>query len=243
MNRIIKKIAIIGLILVVVSLGTFFVVNEYIMPSIVAAEEVELPNIVGLNKFDAIRKLEALGLTPREVGPRYDSRYEKDIVIFQNPYAGTTVKVNRRIYIHISSGEPLIKMPHVVNKTLRDARVNIERLGLAVGKVEDIRSEMPLGTVVEQQYLYEHKLEKGTTVNLKISVGPQLGMVRVPDLIGKSVKEAGRILNRSNLKLGEKSYIASPTLLPNTIISQTPSQDFLLNIGESVDIVISKSEL
>jgi len=243
MKKIIKKLAIIGAILIATGVAAFFLMNEYIMPSIVAADEVELPNVVGLNKADAIRRLIALGLTPREVGPRYDSRYEKDVVIFQNPYSGTTVKVNRRIYIHISSGEPLIKMPHVINKTLRDARVNIERIGLVVGEVEEIRSEMPLGTVVQQQYLYEHKLEKGTTVDLKISVGPQLGMVRVPDLIGKSVKEAGRILNRSNLKLGEKSYIASPTLLPNTIISQTPSQDFLLNIGESVDIVISKSEL
>ena len=243
MKKIIKKLTIIGLILLVTGVAAFFLINDYIMPSIVAADEVELPNVVGLNKTEAIRRLEALGLTPREEGPRYDSRYEKDIVIFQNPYSGTNVKVNRRIYIHISSGEPLIKMPHVVNKTLRDARVNIERIGLVVGEVEEIRSEMPLGTVVEQQYLYEHKLEKGTTIDLKISVGPQLGMVRVPDLIGKSVKEAGRILNRSNLKLGEKSYIATPTLLPNTIISQTPSQDFLLNIGESVDIVISKSEL
>jgi len=242
MKRIIKKVTIIGLIVMVLGVAAFFVTNDYIMPSIVAADEVELPNVVGLNKTEAIRKLEALGLTPREGGPRYDSRYEKDVVIFQKPYSGTTVKVNRRIYIHISSGEPLIKMPHVVNKTLRDARVNIERIGLVVGEVEEIRSEMPLGIVVEQQYLYEHKLEKGATVDLKISVGPQAGMVRVPDLLGKSVKEAGRILNRSNLKLGEKTYLASPTLLPNTIIVQTPSQDVLLNIGESVDIVISKSE-
>ncbi|MCK5456456.1 MAG: PASTA domain-containing protein [Melioribacteraceae bacterium] len=243
MKTLIKKLVIIGLILIVISVGAFFGINNYIMPSIVAAEEVELPNVVGLNKTDAIRKLEALGLTPREVGPRYDSRFEKDEVIFQKPYAGTTVKVNRRIYIHISSGEPLIKMPQVVNKTLRNASVSIERIGLVVGEVEEIRSEMPMVTVVQQQYLYEHKLVKGTTVDLKVSVGPQLGMVRVPDLIGKSVKEAERILNRSNLKLGEKTYISSPTLLPNTIISQTPSQDILLNIGESVDIEISKSEL
>lgn len=243
MKTIIKKLIIIGSILAVISIGAFIGINNYLMPSIVAAAEVELPNVVGLNKTEAIRKLEALGLTPREVGPRYDSRYEKDEVIFQKPYAGTTVKVNRRIYIHISSGEPLIKMPQVVNKTLRNASLSIERIGLVVGEIEEIRSEMPMGTVVQQQYLYDHKLIKGSTVNLKVSVGPQLGMVRVPDLLGKSVKEAGRILSRSNLKLGEKSYISSPTLLPNTIISQTPSPNTLLNIGESVLIVISKSEI
>ncbi len=242
MKKIIKILLIIGFVLTVLGVGAFFGINNYLMPSIVEAKEVKLPSVVGLNKNDAIRKLKALNLTPIEVGPRYDSRYETDEVIFQKPYAGTMVKVNRRIYIHISGGEPQIKMPQVVNKTLRDARVNIERVGLFVGKVEEIRSEMPMGTVVEQEFLFEHKLEKGDSVDLKISVGPQKGMVRVPNLIGKSVKEAVRILQRSNLKLGEKSYTSSPSLLPNTIISQTPSQDFLLNIGENVDIVISKSK-
>ncbi|MCF6269762.1 MAG: PASTA domain-containing protein [Melioribacteraceae bacterium] len=242
MKKIIKKLIIIGFILTVIFVGAFFGVNNYLMPSIVESNEVELPNVVGLNKMDAIRRLEALNLTPVEVGPRYDSRYETDEVIFQKPYSGTMVKENRRVYIHISGGEPLVKMPQVVNKTLRDARVNIERLGLFVGKVEEILSEMPMGIVVEQEYLLEHKLEKGDSVDLKISIGPQSGMVRVPNLIGKSVKAAVRILQHSNLKLGEKSYISSPSLLPNTIVSQTPSQDFLLNIGESVDIVISKSK-
>ncbi len=242
MKKTIKRLLILGGILGIIAVGAFFGINNYLMPSIVEAQEVMLPNVVGLNKTDAIRRLEALQLTPVEVGPRYDSRYEADEVIFQKPYSGTMVKVNRRIYIHISGGEPLIKMPQVVNKTLRDARVNIERLGLFVGAVEEIRSEMLMGVVVEQEFLFEDKLEKGDSVDLKISIGPQQGMVRVPNIIGKSVKEAGKILQRSNLKLGEKSYISSPTLLPNTIISQTPSQDFLLNISESVDIVISKSK-
>ncbi len=241
MKTLIKKLIIIGFILAVIGVGAFFGINDYLMPSIVAAEEVELPNVVGLNKTDAIRRLEALSLTPIEVGPRYDSRYEKDEVIFQKPYSGTMVKVNRRIYIHISGGEPLIKMPQVVNKTLRDARVKIEGIGLFVGDVEEISSEMPKGTVVEQEFLFEHKLEKGDSVDLKVSFGPQLGMVRVPDLIGKSVKEAGKILVRYNLKLGNKTYSESPTLLPNTIIMQTPSPNTLLNIGETVDVVISKS--
>jgi serine/threonine-protein kinase len=242
MKRIIKKLLIIGIILGVIAVGLFFGINNYLMPSIVAAPELVLPNVVGLDKAEAIRKLEALNLSPIEVGPRYDSRYKADEVLFQKPYAGTKVKEHRRIYIHISGGEPQIKMPQVVNKTLRDARVNIERVGLLVGEVEEIRSELPMGTVVEQEFDVEFKLEKGDSVDLKVSVGPQLGMVRVPNIIGKSIKEASKILIHQNLRLGKRTYSESPTLLPNTIISQTPSQDFLLNIGESVDVIISKSK-
>jgi serine/threonine-protein kinase len=242
MKKIIKRLIITGIILSLIAIGTFFGVNKYLMPSIVEAPELTLPNVVGLDKAEAIKILEELNLSPIEVGPRYDSRYKADQVLFQKPYAGTKVKVHRRVYIHISGGEPQIKMPQVVNKTLRNARVNIEGVGLFVGEVEEIRSELPMGIVVEQEFEAEFKLEKGDSVDLKVSIGPQSGMVRVPNIIGKSIKEANKILIRQNLNLGERTYSESPTLLPNTIISQTPSQDFLLNIGESVDVIISKSK-
>ena len=152
------------------------------------------------------------------------------------------VKKNRRVYIHISGGEPLIQMPQLENKTLRDARVSLENIGLHVGTVEEIRSELPNGTIVEQEFDFGFKLEKGASVDLKVSIGPQIGMVRIPNLIAKSEKEAEKILRGNNLHLGKKTYIESPTLLPNTIISQYPSQDYLVAIGDSVDVVIAKNK-
>ena len=241
MKKIIRRLIILGIILSVLTIGSFWGVNNYLMPSLVAADELVLPNIVGMNKFDAIRTLESLNLTPIEIGPRYDANFKIDEVIFQKPYGGTKVKVNRRVYIHICGGEPLIKMPQIVGKTFRDAKVNIERIGLFVKKVNEVRSEFPKGTVVEQEFPFETELQNGDSVSLKISIGPQLGMVRVPNIIAKSEKEAVKILHKLSLKLGNKSYITSPTLLPNTIVSQTPAQNFLVSIGDSVDVVISKS--
>ncbi|MDA3860126.1 MAG: PASTA domain-containing protein, partial [Melioribacteraceae bacterium] len=238
----IKTLLILGIILGILTVGAFFGVNNYLMPSIVEANELMLPDVVGLNKEEAFRKLEALKLTPIEVGPSYDARYEIDEVIFQKPYAGTSVKENRRVYIHVSGGEPIIKMPQLVGKTLRNARLNLERIGLFVRKVENIRSELPRGTIAEQEFSIEDKLEKGDSVNLKISVGPKLGMVRVPSLIAKSEKEAVIILNRLSLRLGEKTYRSSPSLLPNTIIMHTPAQNVLLSIGDSVNVIISKRD-
>ncbi len=240
MKKLIKKILILGIILSVLAVGAFFGINNYLMPAVVEAHELILPSVVGLNKADAIRKLEALKLTPIEVGPRFDSRYEVDEVIFQKPYAGTNVKENRRVYIHVSGGEPIIQMPQLIGKTFRGAELNLTRIGLFVGNLEDIRSELPMGTIVEQEFAFKDELEKGDSVDLKISVGPQKGMVRVPELISKSEKEAIKILHRLRLRLGKKTYRSSPTLLPNTIISQTPALNSLLSIGDSVNVIISK---
>ena len=240
MKKLIKRLIIAAIVLGILAVGAFFGINNYIMPDYVEANELILPDVVGLDKNEAIRQLEALKLSPIEVGPRYDSRYEVDEVIFQKPYAGTNVKENRRVYIHISGGEPLIKMPQLIGKTNRDATIKLNRIGLFVRELEEVRSELPRGIIVEQEFPFEHELEKGDSVNLQISVGPQLGMVRVPELIPRSEKEAIKILHRLRLKLGTKTYRASPTLLPNTIISQTPAPNSLLSIGDSVNVIISK---
>ncbi len=237
-----KKIVLIPAIIIVLIIIALIVFDKVIMPSVVEAPEVVMPNVVGMQKEDAIKILKELSLTPIEVGPRYDSRYKEGEVIFQKPYEGTLVKANRRVYIHISGGEPLIQMPQLVNRTLRDAKVTLERIGLHVGKIEEVRNELPNGIIVEQEYDYGYKLEKGETVDLKVSIGPQIGMVRVPNLIAKSEKEALKILRMNNLHIGKKTYLNSPTLLPNTIISQYPSQDYLVAIGDSIDVVIAKNK-
>lgn len=240
MKKTIKRLIIAGIILLILMVGAFFVVDDYIMPSVVEANEFVLPNVVGLDKESAIRRLKALKLSPIEIGPRYDARYKVDEVIFQKPYAGTKVKENRRIYIHVSGGEPLVKMPQLIGKTSRDAEIKLSRVGLFLKELKEVRSELPTGTIVSQEFPADHELEKGDTVTLKISIGPKIGMVRVPDLIPKSIKEARKILRRLRLRIGEMTYRSSPTLLPNTIISQTPAPDSLLSIGESVNVIISK---
>ncbi len=240
MKKTIKRLIIAGIILLILMVGAFFVIDDYVMPSFVEANEFVLPSVVGLDKADAIRKLKALKLSPIEVGPRYDARYKVDEVIFQKPYAGTRVKENRRVYIHISGGEPLVKMPQLIGKTSRDATIKLSRVGLFLKELKEVRSELPAGTIVSQEFPADYELEKGDTVTLKISIGPKIGMVRVPDLIPRSIKEAKKILSRLRLRLGKRTYRASPTLLPNTIISQTPAPNSLLSIGDSVNVIISK---
>jgi len=242
MKKLTKKILLITTIILVLFISFFLVLDLVIMPSVVEAPEVKMPNVVGIDKVDARKILEDLNLTAIEVGPRYDSRYKEDEVIFQKPYEGVMVKINRRVYIHISGGEPLIQMPQLENQTLRAAKVSLERIGLFVGTVEETRSELPNGTIVGQEFDYGYKLEKGDSVDLQVSIGPQIGMVRVPNLIAKSEKEAEKILRGNNLHLGIRTYIDSPTLLPNTIISQYPSQDYLVAIGDSVDVVVAKNK-
>lgn len=236
-----KKIIKYPIITIAAFIVLFILFDKLFMPWVVSAEEVTVPDFVGQNKVTAIEELKKIGLEPVEQGPKYDENVPRDHVILQTPRPGSTVKVGRRVYLYISGGEPLIKMPQLLGKTVRDAKITIERLGLAIDTLLDVRSEFPAKTVVEQSVKEGEFLAKGDSVTLMISIGPQIGMVRVPNLIAKSLTEAERILRELSLKIGKKTYLSSPNLLPNTIIDQYPSEDKLVSYGDSVDVVITQS--
>ncbi len=235
-----KKIWKLLLIAVIGIIAFLVVLDDIIMPIYVSGKEEQIPDVVGKNKDVAVKILEDAGFNPIVQTSRFDQKYQRDQVIFQKPSAGTIVKINRRIYLTISGGEPLLTMPSLVSKTLRDAQVSLEKMGLKIGKVDSVESEFPSNTIVEQQYFEGKEIPAGSTVNLKVSIGPKVGMIRVPNILGRSLIDAEEILRANSLKVGTKTFISSPTLLPNTVVDQQPSENALIDSGDSVNVVLSK---
>ncbi len=237
-----KKIIFYPLTFVVLSVGIILILNFYVLPWYVSAPEFKMPNLEGRNKVEAADILKHLGLRPILEGPRYDEKIPKDRVIYQRPHSGTKVKQGRRVYLYISGGEPLFKSPALIGKTFRDAKITIERMGSIVGKVERVQSEFAANTVIEQDPEKDINIKKGSEVNLKVSVGPKVGMVYTPNLLGKSIREGKKLLRRNSLKLGTINYQVSPNMLPNTIIDQIPTEGRLISVGDSVVVWVTKTK-
>lgn len=239
-NSLVKKIIFKLAIIFCITFILIILLDKFILPWYVNVAEVQVPSVIGKNKDEAISILESKNLTAVLAEYVYDNKIPKDCIILQKPSPGSTVKEGRRIYLYISSGEALVKMPNLQNKTIRDAKVTIEKLGLKVGKIDKVESELPADIVVSHVPTEGRMIKKGSDVNLTISVGPQAGMVRVPNLIGMPIKEAEKNLNSISLRLGKIFYQNSDNLLPNTVINQYPTEGNLLATGGSVDITVSR---
>ena len=57
-----------------------------------------------------------------------------------------------------------------------------------------------------------------------------------------SLIDAETILRNISLRVGNKTYINSPTLLPNTIVDQQPAENNLVNLGDSVNVVLTQTK-
>lgn len=215
--------------------------NYIIMPFYVHSEEVEVPDLIGISQNEAITLLKSINLEPVIGDVVYDEKHPKGTVIQQRPLGGRDVKAGRRVYLFVSGGEPSVLVPKLKGRSLRDAKFSLERIGLKIGRIDEVISRQPKDVIVDQEFAEGTPLKKGATVNISISVGYGAGEISVPYLIGKSLAEAQSIIQENFLVVGKINYQPSFNLLPNTVIDQYPGSGTMLNRGDAVDLFITQA--
>jgi beta-lactam-binding protein with PASTA domain len=109
-----------------------------------------------------------------------DSVYVEDsppgFVFNQNPYPGAHVKKGRNIYLYVTSTlPPLVEMPDLLDKSLRQARNLLDNSGLKAGQVHMVIAPMS-GFVLSQTYKGNAispgtKIPKGSVINMEVGRG------------------------------------------------------------------------
>lgn len=98
-------------------------------------EEVEVPDLKTLSIEEAQKKLEVNELTYEILDTLpYNPDFIKYGILSQEPPANSKVKVGRKIYLKINAAEyQIVKVPDLVEKTLRQVEPTLLALGLKVG--------------------------------------------------------------------------------------------------------------
>ncbi len=134
---------------------------------------VAVPDVVGKTEAEAKVALEAEGFAMQKQ-LQESSTVEKGNVISQNPLGATTAAKGSPVTVVISSGSSVeqISMPDLSGKTEEEAKVIIEEEGLTIGTVAEEDSDtVEKGKVISQAPAAGGMVDKGTAVDLKISLG------------------------------------------------------------------------
>lgn len=99
----------------------------------------------------------------------------------------------------------LVKVPSVVGTSFEDAKKKLDDAGLE-GTQGDIRYDpsKPIGTVIDQIPPADQVVKDGRRIYLIISGGEQL--YDVPNLVGRTLREAKFMLSQRNLLSQEVEY-------------------------------------
>ncbi len=217
-----------------------FVCDTVVMPWLVSRGGVaEVPSVVGIKLERAQRILDSLGLQARQSEIRPDIQHPQGTVIMQTPAAGVKVRPGRRVYLSISGGEPTALVPVLKGRSLRDAMFTLERVGLSLGSTTFVPSEeFPPNTIIDQDIIAGTKMRKGSAIAVVISQGKEIDRIPTPDLVGKTLSEAQKLLTRHGLKVGNITYQENLELLPNTVLAQYPRSRELVGLGQPIDLFV-----
>lgn len=135
-------------------------------------EELEMPNLRGLNQSDAIDKLQQMGL---RLGSAYETFSDEDsgTVISQDPRSGTRISKGQTVDITVSKGQKIkkVSVPDVKGVPVDRARTIIESSSLSVGGTSEQESTQAAGTVVSQSPAAGTEVDAGSSVRLVVSSG------------------------------------------------------------------------
>ena len=199
------------------------------------AEEVEVPNIVGMSETDARAALEAAGFTSDPQPAEYDTKIESGLVIKQTPEAGEMLAKGSSIAYVPSKGIETVSVPNVEGKSKSNAVAILEEAGFVVSTRTSFSSSVSEGDVISQNPSSGLKVSKGSKITLTVSKGEEIIMVKVPDVVGLTLNAAKSTLANLGLKV---NVVYEPHSENNIVLEQDPQDGASIEKGSTVNLIV-----
>jgi len=222
--------------------GLFLLMDFVVMPWYVdLGTTQEVPSVLGKPSAEGIGLLEQADLEGVEAEKKADPKAPEGTVLAQNPVPGSLVKSGRRVYLTVSGGELLVEVPSLRGLSLRDARFALERVGLHLGPVGyEVSATFFVNTIMDQSPAIGGKSARGSQVRVTVSQGNDPGDLKSPDLVGKTLNEAKKLLLDQGFHTGRITYQTGVDLIPNTVIDQYPRPGEAAGPERTVDLFVAR---
>jgi len=206
-------------------------------------EEFTVPDYIGKLVTDLPRISDEGNMKNKIVDSIYDPTREAGTIINQDPLPGSKVKRDRIIYLTVIAKVPeQVKMPDLIDLSLRQATAMLQSYGLQAGKLTfspDIAKNAVLKQLFQGASIKPGTIiHKGSRIDLVLGSGSADGQIQVPFLIGKKQSEALRILAGLHLAIGTETFDGSKDTIHSRIYKQEPNYliNSFLNPGEKVNV-------
>lgn len=222
----------------------FLLLGGLALKSYITLGSTKVPNVVGKTVPVAgdYMKEAKLSLDPTVI-KGFSDTIEKDLIIEQEPKAGTSVKIGRAVKLTVSKGPDLAKFPDVTTGQMskENAEIQIQNAGFTgpITYDKSIPSEnVPKNHVVAQDPAAGSTWAKSGSIHLTLSDGPQFVTFNMPYVIGKTSTEAKALLEKNNLVVHIEPQ--NSTAFPeDVVISTTPKPGDSVQQGAEVTMVVS----
>jgi beta-lactam-binding protein with PASTA domain len=198
---------------------------------------VSVPDVARQDLVSAEAALTRAGLLVGKKATKISIEIPPGAVLSQNPPAGELVNKNTRVDLVLAI-KPVVSVPDVVKISFQEARSLLEKSGLTIGEIQKREIIEPIReqTVLEQTPRAREKVDKGTPVNLVVSVRPSV--VTVPDILGKPIEEARTLLAKGGVGVGTVQQ-AKSSRTAGLVLRQTPVAGEKVGWGTKINLIVA----
>ena len=134
-------------------------------------QKVKMPNLVGLPKDEAVKKLKNLGLKDIDVEQAYSHSVDKGLISEQSVEANSEVALNdHHIKIYESLGVRQVYVSDFENKSYSSAKKELESKGFKVQATQENDDKVKKGNIISQSPKNK-SVDEGSIINLTVSKG------------------------------------------------------------------------
>jgi beta-lactam-binding protein with PASTA domain/predicted Ser/Thr protein kinase len=199
---------------------------------------VEVPNVVGDKRAQAISEIEEAGLEVGTITPvaAADETQEPGTVVEQDPAAGDEVERGTAVDLTIVESPALVAIPDLEGSSVEEAQAALLELELEpAGPQEEPSDTVDEGLVTRSDPASGEEVEPGSTVTIFVSSGP--GTVVVPDVTCQSFGSAQSDLRSAGfepIRSSETRPLNPLCTLGSKVAAQEPAGGTEAEVGSQV---------
>jgi serine/threonine-protein kinase len=168
---------------------TAFLTSQVVLPLIFGRPDtIQAPEVIGLSLSKAKRILQEEKIHVVVKDSLFSETVRLDVVMDQSPGPGSKIKEDGTMFLVVSKGSKMVKVPDVLGLPFQDAMLSLRNYELRSTIVDSMySSRYPQNSVVKSIPSANSKVEKRSLVKLTLSRGTE----PVPDSLSFLLDESG----------------------------------------------------
>lgn len=216
---------------VMISVAAHFIFNRTLA-------EIAVPDVTKMTVVEAQKLLEEKEFKV-ELEEKYGdpAKFKPGTVMEQSPAAGEKRKQRSLIILSICKGAELKPVPDLSGMSLSKAEQTALNSGFKLGKITKKHVDgQRIGSVLSQSPKALDKAPRGSGIDLVVNEGDK----EVPNLIGKPISEAKKLLATAGLTLGEIKTVTDHSAVKNVVLASNPNAGTKIGAGDAVSITVAE---
>lgn len=219
----------------------FFLSAVFFSQVLLKSEAVTVPDLAGKTLAQARTELAKKDLTLSHRGSESNDRWDKGLIVRQEPAAGSKIRVTKVVQVLTSSGSENVTVPDLSGKSLAEALTLLQAAGLVKGNLSQVHTpKFPAGRVLDQKPGPGAVVERDSPVGLLLSQGGLDARYIMPDLIGRQAEGVIGRLNAWGFKVADLRYVYYPGATAGLIVKQDPPNGYCIQKRNRLSFEVSR---